>query len=72
MRKEIAKKNLSCVQCDKVILKGMVYFKKRIVYNDTFEINYCPKCKYKQEQSLKRLKNISPMRRYDLEFLGYI
>lgn len=59
MKLLVAKRRLKhgCDQCRKPILKGHVYHRKRKVFVDDifggvygYSINYCPKCKYRNEQ----------------------
>lgn len=75
MKKLIAKRRLKygCDQCHKPILKGDTYFKKRIIRPGeiviAYDMNYCPKCKYKNEQHEKRFEEFKKRCEHPKKFI---
>lgn len=84
MKRLIAKRRLKnrCDQCNQIISKGHVYYRKREVFSDDimgvygYTITYCPKCKYKNEQRKLRYEKFKEKCIHPEEFInevwGYI
>lgn len=75
MKRLIASRKLKriCICCNKGFLKGEVYYKTRTIYEAApicaDEYLTCPKCKYKNDQHLKRYKKFQKYCTHPQEFI---
>lgn len=79
MKLLVAKRRLKhgCDQCGKPILKGQVYYRRRDVFTDDIGVygyttNYCPRCKYRNEQREIRFKRFKEKCTHPEEFINEV
>lgn len=76
MKRLIALRRLKnhCIDCNKSILKGEIYYKHRTVINDWelfgYNTYYCPRCKIKKESHDKRYKEFQKKCTHPYEFIA--